>query len=103
MKRLGSELDTLPEDEPTPDSGTSSLDSPKKPLSSRQTTHPSPKGKSRKQVNGLEDETPSKVKRKKDAGDSKSTPVKKTKVVESSPVKRKEPPLVVKRKKSKPR
>ena len=35
IRRLGSELDTLPEDEPTPDSGTSSLESPKKPVSAR--------------------------------------------------------------------
>lgn len=35
LRRQGSELDTLPEDEPTPDSGTSSLESPKRPLGSR--------------------------------------------------------------------
>lgn len=35
IRRLGSELDTVPEDESTPDSGTSSLESPKKPLSAR--------------------------------------------------------------------
>lgn len=104
MKRLGSELDSLPEDEPTPDSGTSSLDSPKKPLSSRQISHASPKGKSGpKQVNGLEEKSPSKAKRKKDAAGANPSPVKKTKVSESSPVKRKQPPLAVKKKKSKPR
>ena len=35
IRRLGSELDTVPEDDSTPDSGTSSLESPKKPLSAR--------------------------------------------------------------------
>ena len=34
-KRLVSDIDALPEDEPTQDSGTSSLESPKKPLSTR--------------------------------------------------------------------
>lgn len=90
LKRQASELDALPEDEP--DSGTSSLESPKKPLSSRQITQSSPKTKSSKQVNGL-----------KDALNSKSSPVKKTKVKESSPVEKKEPVLVVKRKRTKPR
>ncbi|KAJ7363327.1 Sister chromatid cohesion protein PDS5 A [Desmophyllum pertusum] len=102
-KRLASELDTLPEDEPTPDSGTSSLDSPKNPLSTRQISHQSPKTKSRNEVNGIADKSPSKLKRKKDAEESKPSPVKKSKVSHSSPTKRKEPPLVVKRKISKRR
>ena len=34
-RRLASELDSLPDDEATPDSGTSSLDSGKRPLGSR--------------------------------------------------------------------
>ncbi|KAL9973177.1 hypothetical protein ACROYT_G019595 [Oculina patagonica] len=102
-RRLGSELDTLPEDEPTPDSGTSSLESPKKPLSTRQISHQSPKTKSGNQVNGIADKSPSKLKRKKDTAESKPSPVKKSKVSDSSPTKRKEPALVVKRKVSKRR
>lgn len=104
-KRLESELDALPEDEPTPDSGTSSLDSPKKPLSSRQISpQGSPKTKGGKQVNGLEAKSPSKAKRKREDAELTPSPAKKTKVSGSSPVKRKEAAIVVKRKKrSKPR
>lgn len=93
LKRQGFELDTLPEDEPTPDSGTSSLDSPKKPLSSRQITDQSSRAHSTvKQVNGL-----------RDVEDSNTSTLKKAEVSESLAVKRKEPPLVIKKKRSKPR
>ncbi|KAK2552607.1 Sister chromatid cohesion protein PDS5-like protein B [Acropora cervicornis] len=47
------ESDVLPEDDQTRDSGTSSLDSPKKPFSSRQLTEHNDRTKSAKQVNGL--------------------------------------------------
>lgn len=98
-----SELDALPEDGPTPDSGTSSLESPKKPLSTRQISQQSSRTKSKSQVNGVVDKSPSKVKRKKDMEESNSSPVKKSKVSESAPTKRKELALVVKRKISKRR
>jgi len=103
IRRLGSELDTVPEDDSMPDSGTSSLESPKKPLSTRQISHQSPKTKSRGQVNGIADEGPSKLKRKKDTAETKPSPGKKSKVSAASPTKRKEPALVVKRKISKRR
>lgn len=102
-KRLVSELDALPEDEPTQDSGTSSLESPKKPLSTRQISQQSSRTKSRNEVNGVTDKSPSKVKRKKDTEESNSSPVKKSKESASPPTKRKEPTLVVKRKISKRR
>lgn len=102
-KRLVSELDALPEDEPTQDSGTSSLESPKKPLSTRQISQQSSRTKSRNEVNGVTDKSSSKVKRKKDTEESNSSPVKKSKESASPPTKRKEPTLVVKRKISKRR
>ncbi|XP_015769541.1 PREDICTED: sister chromatid cohesion protein PDS5 homolog A-B-like [Acropora digitifera] len=53
LRRQELESDALPEDDQTRDSGTSSLDSPKKPFSSRQLTEHNDRTKSAKQVNGL--------------------------------------------------
>lgn len=92
LRRQELESDALPEDDQTRDSGTSSLDSPKKPFSSRQLTEHNDRTKSAKQVNGLGG-----------AEDSNACQSKKAKMSESLPQKRKEPPLVIKRKRSKPR
>lgn len=92
LRRQELESDVLPEDDQTRDSGTSSLDSPKKPFSSRQLKEHNDRTKSAKQVNGLGG-----------AEDSDACQSKKAKLSESLPQKRREPPLVIKRKRSKPR